>query len=301
MRSGRTLRRWLVMLVPMLIAAPAAAEIRVVDDTGATVVLATPARRIVTLAPHAAELVFAAGAGERVVAVVKGTDYPEAARTLPIIGDVAALDLERIVMLAPDLIVTWPWTTPAQVAWLRARGIAVFEADARTPDGIATDIERIGALTETLPAASKAAASFRRRLAELGRTRDDGPRVRVFYQVSDAPLFTLGGQHLVSRAITHCGGENVFAALAIPAPQVSVESVLAAAPQAIIAGTDGGRRPAWLDAWSRWPALDAVRYHNLFTVDANLLHRPGPRFVDGIAQLCETLARARRRDRGGRL
>jgi iron complex transport system substrate-binding protein len=98
----------------------------------------------------------------------------------------------------------------------------------------------------------------------------------------------------VSQAIARCGGENVFAGLTIPAPQVSVEAVLAANPQVIIAGTDDARRPAWLDAWSRWPALDAVRHHALFVVDANLLHRPGPRFVDGIAQLCKTLADARR-------
>jgi iron complex transport system substrate-binding protein len=207
---------------------------------------------------------------------------------------VAALDLEKIVMLAPDLIVTWPWTTPAQVAWLRARGVAVFEADAHTIDGIATDIERIGALSGTDAAARAAAVQFRTRVAQLARDGQDGVRLRVFYQLSGVPLFTLGGRHLVSQAIARCGGENVFAGLTIPAPQVSVEAVLAANPQAIIAGTDDARRPAWLDDWLRWPALDAVRHHALFVVDANLLHRPGPRFVDGIAQLCGTLAHARR-------
>ncbi|HEX6138092.1 MAG TPA: ABC transporter substrate-binding protein, partial [Casimicrobiaceae bacterium] len=112
-------------LLAWVLAAPAGAQIRVVDDVGAALTLAAPARRIVTLAPNAAELVYAAGAGDRVVGVVRGTDYPAAARELPVIGDATALDLERIVMLAPDLIVTWPWTTPAEVAWLRGRGIAV--------------------------------------------------------------------------------------------------------------------------------------------------------------------------------
>src|SRR6185437_12896804 len=125
-----------LLLSALLVAVPAGAAVRVVDDTGATVALAAPATRIITLAPHAAELVYAAGAGARVVGVMKGSDYPPAAAKLPVIGDVAALDLEKIVMLAPDLIVTWPWTTPAQVAWLRARGVAVFEADAHTIDGI---------------------------------------------------------------------------------------------------------------------------------------------------------------------
>jgi iron complex transport system substrate-binding protein len=283
-----------LLLSALLVAMPARAAVRVVDDAGATVSLGAPATRIITLAPHAAELVYAAGAGARVVGVMKGSDYPPAVAELPVIGDVAALDLEKIVMLAPDLIVTWPWTTPAQVAWLRARGVAVFEADAHTIDGIATDIERIGALSGTDASARAAAMQFRARVAQLARDGRDGVPVRVFYQLSGAPLFTLGGRHLVSQAIARCGGENVFAGLTIPAPQVSVEAVLAANPQAIIAGTDDARRPAWLDDWSRWPALDAVRHHALFVVDANLLHRPGPRFVDGIAQLCGTLADARR-------
>ena len=120
------------------------------------------------------------------------------------------------------------------------------------------------------------------------------PALTVFYQVSDAPLFTLGGHHLVSEAITRCGGRNVFETLTMPAPQVSTESVLAADPQVILAGTDNAVRPAWLDAWTRWPALAAVRRHALYAVDANLLHRPGPRFADGVAQLCEALAKARR-------
>jgi iron complex transport system substrate-binding protein len=270
-----------------------AAQISVVDDTGKTVTLPSPARRIVTLAPHAAELVYAAGAGTTIVGVIKGSDYPAAVKALPVIGDANALDLELIAMLKPELIVTWPWTTPAQVGWLRERGIAIFEADARTIDGIADDVDRIGALTGTTALASAASAALRERIARLTQRAVDSP-LRVFYQLSDVPLFTLGGHHLVSQAIAACGGQNVFGALTIPAPQVSVEAVLAANPQVIVAGTDGARHPAWLDNWSRWPGLDAARDRALFVVDANLLHRPGPRFVDGVVQLCEALAMARR-------
>ena len=275
------------------VAAPARGELRVTDDTGATVSLREPARRIVTLAPHAAELVAAAGAGRALVGVIRGSDYPPDVRKLPVIGDANALDLERIAALAPDLIVTWPWTTPAQVAGLRERGVAVFEANARTVDGIAADIERIGTLTGTSATAGAAAASLRQRIARLAGAGSGDP-LRVFYEVSEQPLFTLGGGHLVSQAITACGGRNVFAALDIPAPQVGIEAVLAADPQVIIAGTDGAVRPRWLDAWTRWPALAAVRAGALYAVDANLLHRPGPRFVDGIEQLCAAMGQARR-------
>ena len=296
--------RLLVALVALVAlaashAAPASAPIRVVDDTGAGVELVAPAVHIIALAPHAAELVYAAGAGASLAGVIRGTDFPPAARTLPVVGDVTALDLERIILLSPDLIVTWPWTTPAQVEWLRARGIAVYEADARTPEGIADDIERIGVLAGTPAPARLAASALRARIAHLGTDGNSGIPLRVFYQVSDAPMFTLGGHHLVSGAIAQCGGRNVFGGLTIPAPQVGVEAVIAANPQVIIAGTDGARRPAWLDAWNRWPAVDAVRHHDLYVVDANLLHRPGPRFVDGVEQLCRTLAAARRSRRRG--
>ena len=287
-------RSWLLLAFTAHLATPVSADIRVVDDTGAGVTLSAPARRIITLAPHATELVYAAGAGAKIVGTVKGSDYPPDAGRIPVIGDVTALDLERIALLAPDLIVTWPWTTPTQVAWLRAHGVAVFEADARSVEAIAADVERIGVLAGTAMAAAPVAATLRTRIAQLAHAHANLPPLRVFYQVSDVPLFTLGGHHLVSQAIAQCGGGNIFASLAIPAPQVGVEAVLAADPQVIVAGTDGAKRPAWLDRWAEWPALDAVRHGNLYVVDANLLHRPGPRFVDGIAQLCDALSQARR-------
>jgi len=292
-RVGRLRRSLHALAWFVLVTTAAHAQVSVVDDTGATVTLPAPAQRIVALAPHAAELVHAAGAGARLVGVIKGSDFPAAVRSLPVVGDANALDLERIALIAPDLVVTWPWTTPAQVGWLREHGIAVFEADPRTIDGIPDDVERIGVLAGTRAPAMAAAGALRRRIRELAVPTKAVP-LRVFYQVADAPLFTLGGHHLVSQAIAVCGGRNVFEALTIPAPQVSVEAVLAANPQVIVAGTDDAARPSWLDRWARWPALDAARSGALYVVDANLLHRPGPRFIDGVAQLCEALASARR-------
>jgi len=270
-----------------------AAAIRVTDDTGAVVQLSAPARRIVSLAPHATELLFAAGAGERVVGVVAGSNFPPEAARLPVIGDVFALDLERIVALKPDLIVTWPYTTTPQVAMLRDRGIAVFTTDPRTIDGIAADLERLGELAGTRFEAQRAATAFRAAIADATRTVAQRRRLRVFYQIWDTPVFTIGGGSLITQAIAACGGDNVFAGLALPAPTVSVEAVLAGRPDVIVAGTDGAARPPWLDAWTRWRELPAARDGNLFVVDANLLHRPGPRFAEGVAQLCGVLGRAK--------
>jgi len=289
------LRIALAALALVLLGAPAtAAPVRATDDTGAVVELAGPAQRIVSLAPHATELLFAAGAGARVIAVLKGSDAPAEARRLPIIGDVNGLDLERIIAQAPDLAVTWPYTTPGQVGLLRARGIAVFTTDARSVDGIARDLAALGTLAGTAAQANAAAAGMRTKAAALARAAQGKPPLRVFYQVSGTPIFTISGGHLIERALADCGGVNVFAGSPIPAPQVDVEAVLAQRPDVIVAATAGAVRPDWLDGWKAWPQLPAVRKGNLFVVDADRLHRAGPRFVEGMEQLCGALAAARR-------
>jgi len=173
--------------------------------------------------------------------------------------------------------------------------VAVFVSNPATIDGIAADLERLGALAGTLPQAMQRAADFRGRVARLADAHAGARKVRVFYEIWNVPLYTIGGQHLISEAIRVCGGENVFASSSLPAPGVTIEAVLAAQPEAIIAGADGGARPAWLDEWKRWPRLPAVERDNLYTVDANLLHRASPRFASGVAQLCDALDEARRR------
>jgi iron complex transport system substrate-binding protein len=270
-----------------------AAPIIVRDDTGAAVKLVAPAQRFVSLAPHATELLFAVGAGPRIVGTLDTSDWPLQAKSIPRVGDSRALDLERIVALVPDLIVTWPWTAPAQVEALRARGIAVFTTMPPTIDGIAVDLERLAMLTGDAAAGWREAESFRKRMNELRARRAGARRIRVFYEIWDAPLYTVGGRHLITQAIEVCGGENVFAALMLPAPAVDVEAVLAAKPDAIIAGTDRAIRPAWLDGWLRWKELPAVSKDRLYVVDADLLHRPGPRFPDGVAALCAAIDAAR--------
>lgn len=278
-----------------LATAAGAQAIAVVDDAGATVWLAAPARRIVSLAPNATELVYAAGAGAALVGVAASSDFPPAARALPRVGDAFGLDLEQIVALKPDLIVTWPYTVPAQLARLRAQGVAIYTTDPGSVDAIARDIERIGTLAGTTSLAHGAAVHLRTRYVALEARYRDRPKISVFYEVWGTPVVTLGGGHLVSRALEVCGGRNVFADAPGAAPNVSVEAVLAARPEAIVAGAQGGRRPDWLDAWQRWTSLPAVAYGNLYTVDADWLHRAGPRFVDGVAQLCAVLDQARAR------
>lgn len=271
----------------------AVASVSARDDAGVQVTLAAPAQRIVSLAPHVTELLFAAGAGPKVVGVVAWSDFPAAANAIPRVGDAIGLDLERIVSLQPDLIVTWPWTAPAQVAQLRARGVPIFMVDAKTIGGIADNVERLASLAGTSGRAAPELTVWRGRLRALEARPAPASPWRVFYQLGAAPMFTVGAPQLITQAISLCGGRNVFGALAAPAPSIDVEAVVAARPQVIIAGTDNAMPPVWLQAWKRWPDVPAVQAGNLFTVDAMLLHRPGPRFIDGVAQLCAVLDGAR--------
>ncbi len=275
----------------------AAAPIRVVDDDGAALEIAQPARRIVSLAPHATEMLFAAGAGPAVVAVAAYSDYPPEARQLPRVADAAMIDLENVVALSPDLVVAWPYTAPQHLAALRALGIPVFFSNPRTIDGIASDIERLGTLSGTAAQAKKAAAALRARVAALKAKYAGARPLSVFYEIWNRPLYTVGGRHLLSEAIALCGGRNIFAGLTLPAPEVNLEAVIAASPQVIVGADDAGGRPAWLDEWSRWPDLPAVRDRNVLVANGDLLHRPGPRFIDGVAGLCDALAAARGRAR----
>ncbi len=292
----RALGRGLAATALALAAVFAQAGVRAVDDSGRSIALAAPAQRIVSLAPHATELLFTLGAGARVVGASAASDWPAAARSVPRVGDAQAIDLERIVALNPDLVVTWPYTAPEAVDRLRRRGIPVFVLDAKTIDALPSQFARLGELVGGVPRAGEGLAAERAAQLDALRARHrDAVPVTVFYQIWNAPLYTVGGTHLISQAIALCGGRNVFAAETLPAPAVGVEAVLAAVPQAIIAGTDGGKRPAWLDDWRRWPTVPAVAAGELHAVDADLLHRPGPRFIDGVAALCATIDGVRTR------
>src|SRR5215831_4404860 len=165
----------------------AAAPVAVIDATGARVALAAPARRIVSLAPHATELLFAAGAGDRVVGVLSPADWPPEARNLPHVGDARALDLERIVALKPDL-------APAQIERLRELGLPVYVSDPHSPEAIVQDIERIGALAGSAEAATARVAAFRAKLAALQAAPRKGVKLPVFYEIWNQPLYTIGGK-----------------------------------------------------------------------------------------------------------
>ena len=292
-RNASTLCRLFLLLCLVVVVSAHATQ--VTDDAGRTVVLARPAKRIVSLAPHATELLFAAGAGDRVVGVSARSDYPPAARALPRVGGYDALNLEAIVGLRPDLVVAWrAGNAESQLHRLRALGLTVYLSEPRTLTQIAIDIERLGRLAGTTAVAKRSADDFRRHVGRLRSRYAGRSPVRVFYEVWNRPLMTINGAHLISRVIGLCGGRNVFAELPVLAGQVSVEAVLAANPDAIVASGTAATRPPWLDDWQRWGDLTAVRAHNLFFVPPDIIQRNTPRILDGAERLCKQLDTARR-------
>jgi iron complex transport system substrate-binding protein len=269
----------------------------VTDDSGQPVVLAAPARRIVSLAPYLTELLFAAGAGAAVVGVSEYSDYPEAARGIPRIGGGGGLDLERIVAARPDLVVAWQSGNPAyQVQRLRELGLTLFVSEPRRLDAIPLTIGRLATLAGTGSAARPVIDAFKRRLAVLRETFPGRAPVRVYYQIWDRPLMTVNGAHLIDDVIRLCGGRNVFADLPDLAPQVGIEAVLRRNPQVIIVAAGRDEAGAQLASWRRWRRLAAVGNGQLYAIDRDLLVRHTPRILDGAEQLCRILDQARAGD-----
>ncbi|MFH1872950.1 MAG: cobalamin-binding protein [Pseudomonadota bacterium] len=283
-----------LFLLCALAVLPARAEIVVTDVGGTRVRLAAPARRIVSLAPHITELVYAAGAGERMVGNVEYGDFPPAAAKLAKVGGYSRLDLEAIVALKPDLVLGWEsGNLPAAIARLRALGFTVHLSQSNRIEDIAGELELIGKLAGTEAVAGAAATAFRQRYAGLAARYSQRPPVDVFYQIWKQPLMTVNGQQIISDAIRLCGGRNVFAALPILAPTVTVEAVIAANPEVIVASGMGDSRPEWLDDWRRWTTMAAVARDNLYFVPPELIQRHTPRILDGAEKLCAHLETAR--------
>lgn len=286
--------RQLILLTVLCAAFTARAEIVVTDDTGTTLRLKAPAQRIVSLAPHVTETLFAAGAGARLVGAVEYSDYPEAAQKLPRVGGYSKLDLEAVAALKPDLAIGWAsGNAPAHIEKLRSLGIPVYLSQPERIGDVARSLERFGELAGTQAVAREAATAFRARLQALREKYGGRPKVRTFYQIWRQPLMTVGGAQVISDAIRLCGGENVFADLKPLAPKVTVEAVLAADPDVIVASGMGESRPEWLDDWRQWKSLAAVKRDNLFFVPPDLIQRHTPRIVEGAEKLCAHLETAR--------
>ncbi len=249
--------------------------------------------RVVSLAPHLAELVFAVGAGKLLVGVSAYTDYPDAAAKLPVVGDAFGLDQERLAVMQPDVLLAWKSGTPAHVVdEIRARGYRVEVITTTSINDVSIALRRIGEITGHADEANVAAHDFESKLQNLMTSNVDAEPISVFYQIATRPLYTVNAEHFVSEMIEICGGTNVFADLGGLAPLIGVEAVLQRNPEVILASTDAG--PDAFSRWARWTDLAANRYANRFLMPADEIGRATPRLLLAARAMCEALEQGRR-------
>ena len=250
--------------------------------------------RIISLSPHITELLFAAGAGDRVVGVDDSSDYPAAVAGIARVGEPAALDVEGLLKLRPTLIVLWDSGTPPRLeAELERLHLRIYVTEQHHLDDVGAALLEFGRLAGTEAKAAEAARSYRAELAQLRGRYAARPRLKVFYQVWDRPLYTLSGGHVVNEVLSLCGGDNVFAGLSTLAPAIDKEAVLTHDPDVILVAATGAEGVRQALEWNQYPSLRAVRSHHVFTVDPSLLGRMAPRILQGVREVCGLLDAAR--------
>ena len=270
------------------------AQIVVVDDRGFAVTLEKPAERIVSLSPHITEMLFAAGAGERIVATVLFSDFPEAAKQIPVIGSHNSVAYESLLAFNPDLVIAWASGNGDEIiSRLKSLGLTVYLDEPRKIEDIPKSLQRFGKLVGRDSETEIAAAQFNETLNSLRSANASKAPVSVFYQVWNDPITTLNGSHLVSDIIRLCGGNNIFADVIPIAPVVNIESVLTANPEVIVVSGMDDKRPDWLDEWARWTSLAATKNNQLHFIPPDLLQRNSLRIMLGADMMCEILDSAR--------
>jgi iron complex transport system substrate-binding protein len=261
------------------------------DDTGRSVSLTAAPRRIVSLAPGATEMLFAAGLGDRLIATVDYSDEPAAAKRVPRIGDVTAVDMERLVALHPDLVVVWPGGgNPAQIDKIARLGIPVYRQQVNKLADLPSSLRRLGALAPDNAVAEQAARALEQELVRLAREYGGGKHPTVLLEVWNRPIYTVGGTHLMSDALTLCGARNVFGDLREQGPVIDTEAVIARNPDMIVAASPPGEATGWLADWKRFPSLTAVRTGRLVPFEDQRLSRLGPSVIPATEALCRAIA-----------
>jgi iron complex transport system substrate-binding protein len=299
---------WAALII--LAAAPLAAATTVTDDTGQRVTLPHQPERIVSLAPGATEMLFAAGVGDRLVATVDFSDEPAAAKRVPRIGDVTAIDMERLVALRPDVVVVWPGGgNPAQIEKIARLGIPIYRQQVNRLADLPASLRRLGALNSNGSVAEQAASALTAELARIAREYGGGAGAAaakaagakaaevpaagapptVLLEVWNRPIYTVGGTQLMSDALTLCGVRNVFGDLRELGPIIDTEAVIARNPDIIVAAAPPGEGASWLAEWRRFGSLKAVKTGRLVAFEDPRLVRLGPSVVAAAEALCRAL------------
>jgi iron complex transport system substrate-binding protein len=287
----RTVLPFLLRVILLFVAVPASA-LTVMDDLGVELRFDRPAQRVISLSPHLTELMYSIGAGDRLVGVVRGSDFPVEAAALPEIGDASGLDFERILHSRPDLVLAWgSGNRSVDIARLRAVGLRVLVLEPQLLEDIPRHLRLLGDLMGFGGQALAVARDFERRVDALRHRYAGRAAVRVLFEIWHRPLFTVNGDHIISKVLGLCAVRNVFDDLPQLAGEISVEQVLVLDPDAIVVGSEAD--DAGIKNWTEFSYLKAVRTGNVFTVSADLIARPTARIVDAAERMCAALDKAR--------
>lgn len=264
-----------------------AAALTVSDQTGRSLTLAGPPRRIVSLVPSVTETLFAIGAQQRLVGVTDFCDYPREARRKPSVGGMLAPNLETIVTLRPDLVVaTTAGNREETFTGLDRLGMPVYLVNPTRLADVLDLITRLGVLTGHEAEAARLTASLGARIKAVSERVAPLARPRVLYVLWPEPLIVPARGTLVSELLTLAGADSVTANGGDGYPRYSLEAAIALSPEVIIlASHGGGQGPMAREKWERFSELPAVRSGRLYTVSGDLLHRYGPRVVDALEHL----------------
>jgi vitamin B12 transport system substrate-binding protein len=253
--------------------------------------LAKSYQRIVTLSPHATELAFSAGLGNKIVAVSEGSDFPPETANLEKVASYKGIKLEKILALSPDLVIAWPAGNPIRaIEKLKHLGIEIYNADVTHLNGIADNLEALSRYADNPSIGKKNAEQFRQKLNELRTQYTNKKPITYFYQLSEKPIITIAKNSWPSEIFSFCGGVNIFANSPSPYPQVGIEQVLINKPQVIFNSHHAIEN---IEMWRSWSEIPAVHNHYIWTLNADWMNRPTPRTLKAIKQVCDYLDIAR--------
>ena len=291
--AGISVTRYFLLFV-LLISSSTSHAVSVRDDKQNNIEIEKPAQRIITLAPYLTELLFAIDAGDKIVATVQFSDYPPAAKAIKRLGNYENINIEQVIALKPDIVLAWDSANnPNQLKQLEKLGIRLYRSEPRDLIDIATTLERFGELTGKEVKAKAIADNFTNELGALQKHYAGRQTITGFYQVWHTPIYTINGEHIISKVMQLCGIRNVFADLPVLAPTVPIESVLMKDPQMIIVSGMAQAEPQWLAKWRDWPSMTAVKAKNLFFIPPDLIQRHSLRMLEAARLMCEQADEAR--------
>ena len=251
--------------------------------------------RIIALAPHIVENLFAIGAGDNIVGTVDYADYPSEAQSIERIGGYYGISLEKVLTLKPDLAIAWKSGNQSEdLAQIERLGIKVYLSNPVTIAGVADELLSFGEFTGNIEQSQQAANAFTQKLNAIVKSQQDKKNITGFYQLWSEPMMTVGKNTWINQLIETCHVSNVFAQSVTDYPQISIENVIVTKPQVIIIPDEKSKTPQPVVNWQKWPEVPAVKNDQFISVNADLLHRFTPRMLDGLADMCDKIDASRK-------